>query len=412
MRLLFAAGSVAAVGLFIAGPRLGEAMKNPALPDLVPLYAVYLLFFISSEAAVQVFIARGLLRTAVLMEVSEAAGRAALLVVPVFLTGSLRALVAAVAAFAVLRFLAFSLVLRRSFPPSPPGEVHGGFVREQLRYGIPLALTQIVSLLGGVFDRAIIALSFGPEQYAIYAVGAIELPLDTILQGSVANVVRATVPALARDGKREEIVRILRAAIRKLSLVVIPVFGGMLTFSREIILVAFTARYTASVDIFRIYLFLLPLQVLILSPLPQSFGRTRINLWVAVVGVLTKATLSILFLRLIGYRGPAVATVLTAYVTSGVFFWFVLQLLNTRPADLLPLGALFRVGFCALAAAAAAKGAACLIGPLLPGLVVGGTIYGLTFAGLALSCGIVEDEDKALAMRLLSRLMVWRDVGG
>jgi hypothetical protein len=65
-----------------------------------------------------------------------------------------------------------------------------------------------------------------------------------------------------------------------------------------------------------------------------------------------------------------------------------------------------------LAAAAAAKGAAYLIGPLLPGLVVGGTIYGLTFAGLALSCGIVEDEDKALAMRLLSRLMVWRDVSG
>ncbi len=44
---------------------------------------------------------------------------------------------------------------------------------------------------------------------AIYSVGALEIPLDVIFQGSVANVLRASLPALVRDGNRREIVRVI-----------------------------------------------------------------------------------------------------------------------------------------------------------------------------------------------------------
>ncbi len=403
--LMLASGSVAASGVWLAAPWLARAMKNPELAELVPLYWPYILFYIASDSVIHVLIAHDRYKRAVVTEMLEAALRAAILLLPPLLTGSVRALVIGVSAYAFLRFVGFWLVVRPR-PRWPPRDAWAGpaGAAPQIAYGIPLALSTLVTLFGWILDKAIIAFSLGPERFATYAVGAIELPLDTILQGSVANVLRASLPPLARDGKLDEMARLLKAAVRKLSLMIFPAFAFMVVFSHDIIVLAFTPKYVDSVNVFRLYLLLVPLQALVLSPVPQAFGLTRINLAISAGSVPLKAGLSYLLLQTLGYYGPAVATVITAWVMGATYFLVMMRLLRRGPAALLPLGRMAATAAVALGAAGVSYWVHEQLAYGLPSLALCSVLYGgLVVAGFHFA-GLLDDEDRALVGKLLGIL--------
>jgi O-antigen/teichoic acid export membrane protein len=394
--MLFGTGLLSALGLWLAAPSIARAMNNPALVTLIPLYCPYVLFFVASEAVIHILISHDHYRRAVVLEAVEAMVRAAILLVPLVLTGSVRTLVLSVSVYAVLRFVAFTSLVRPR--PALPGSAAWGqsFLREQLAYGIPLAMSLLVTLLGNLLDKAIIAVSFGPKQYAIYSVGAIELPLDTIFQASVAAVLRATLPALARDGQTAEIARLLRAAVRKLSLIVLPAFVFMLAFSHDFVVLVFTPKYAESVQIFRLYLLLVPLHSVVLSPVPQAFGLTRINFYISLAGVVVKLVLSFVLLRTLGYYGPAAATVAANYFCALVYFLVILRLLRRSAATLLPWWTMAQV---LLVAAAVAVPVHALVGWLgwgLAGFVLGGLLFTAGFLAASRLLRLLRPEDERM----------------
>jgi O-antigen/teichoic acid export membrane protein len=393
---LFATGFLSAGLLRLAAPWIARAMNNPALDDLIPAYCPYVLFYVASEAAVHILISQDAYRRAVLLEAVEAVVRAAILLIPLFLTGSVRTLVLSVSAYALLRFVGFSAVVRPR--PALPGSSAWGptFLREQLAYGIPLALSMLVGLLGNLLDKAIIALSFGPEQYAIYSVGAIELPLDVIFQASVANVLRATLPALARDGQLDEIARVLRAAVRKLSLIVLPAFVFMLAFSYDFVVLVFTPKYVESVQVFRLYLLLVPLHSVVLSPVPQAFGLTRINLYISLSGVVVKAALSYILVKTIGYYGPAAATVVANYFSAVVYFAVMLRLLRRSARAVFPWGAMLKILLTATAVALPVHALTAWLGWGLVGFLLGGVLFALAFLVLSRALHLLQPQDEEM----------------
>jgi O-antigen/teichoic acid export membrane protein len=395
--------------IFGAAASLARWMHNDSLSGLLPIYSLYVVFFLGAEATVPVLINRDRYQSVVMLEGAEAVVRVSLLLVPMLLFGSLRSLAVALAVYGFLRFVAFAGLLHRDFRRLERADAGRTFVVAQMGYGLPLAATRLVSLLGGVIDRAIVALWFGAEQYAIYSVGAVELPMDVILQGSIADVIRATAPPLVRDGRHDEIARILREAVRKASIVIFPVFLFMLVFSADIILTVFTARYKESVRVFQIYLFLVPLQVLFLSAIPQAFGRTKINFAVGTAGAVAKIVLSFVLLSMVGFYGPALATVAANWISSLIYIVVVTHLLRAPVGAILPFGALARVAGCA--------GGAALVAHLLyrytpgglVGLIVAGLVFGLLYVSSVLLAGVITPEERRLARRLAAR--VWPGLG-
>jgi O-antigen/teichoic acid export membrane protein len=278
------------------------------------------------------------------------------------------------------------------------------FIKEQLAYSLPMCMTSIVGLVAGMLDRMMIASSFSPADYATYAVGALEIPLDVIFQAAVANVLRASMPALVREGRLDEIVRLVRESVRKLSILVLPSFVFLLGYSYEFITLLFTKNYEGSVAVFRIYLFLLPLHMFILSPIPQAFGKTKANLYIVGTVTAVHVVLSWVLLKWLGYLGPAVSMVATQYLQSFLYMMIGLRLLQSSVAAMTPL-----IGFARVVAAA---GASVLISRLLfsgaqiglPGLAAAAAIFTVSYAVLSVVFGVFQSQDKALALRWMARL--------
>jgi O-antigen/teichoic acid export membrane protein len=401
--ILLASGVLAAGALALAAPLLAARMHNAQLGELLPAYGLYVGLYIAGEHFMHVMISQNRYRMAVGLEVAETSFRVAALTVLLLLGYALHALVMALVLYAALRLAGRSYWLWTGADSVRGSSWRQRFASAQLAYSLPLAASACVGLIGGLLDKAIVALVFLPADYAIYSVGALEIPLDTIFQGSVANVLRASLPSLIRERRIDEVVRIWRDSVRKLALIMIPSFVFFTCFADSLITTLFTRHYEASVQIFRIYLLVLPLYMFILNATPQVFGKTRLNLYVAGASVASNVVLSLILLPLIGILGPATAFVVSSYLTSALYFVVTRRLLETPSIELLPLKSMGRT----LLASGLAIVPAAVVSALLPepwSLLAGAAVFGLAYLPAGFVTRAFHPADIEMARSWLRRL--------
>lgn len=403
--MLFLTGVAATLVVAVASPALAARMDDPALRHLLPVYACYIGMYIAGEHFIPVLISQNRYLPAMSVELGETVFRVVALVALLSLGFGLKAVVMLFVVYAALRFLGRTFWLCRGRYSMLRASRTAAFARTQLAYSLPLAATMGVGVIGAMLDRAIVAVAFTPTMYAIYSIGALEIPLDSIFQASVLNVLRASLPALVSEGRIDQIVRIWRDSVRKLALIVIPCFIFLQFFAERFITTLFTLRYEQSVHVFRIYLFLLPLHALVLSVVPQVFGRTRLNLYVVAVGVASNVALSFVLLRTFGILGPAIALVFSNYLISALYFAVTMRLLKAGPGRLLPVVALGRTVLAAVASAAPALWLAGAVRSGLLSLALGGLAFSLAYVLSGYLLGVFTESEFRMARSWIKRVL-------
>lgn len=403
--LLAAAGALATAVIFFGAPQIAKSLNNPQMAWLLSIYSLSIFFLIASEHSIAFLIAQDHYRLAVGFEVGETIIRVALLLVPLWLGFGFTGLVVAIVIYAVLRFVVRTIFMFRTGGLRFGGWSKSTFAGEQLNYSLPIFISSIAGLLGGVFNRGIVAAAFTPAHYALYAVGNLPFPFASIFQASVGNVLRASLPPLVRDGQLTEVVRIMREGSRKLSIVVLPSFIFLYGFSQEFITLLFTTRYEESVPIFRIYLWEVPLHLLLLSPIPQIFGKTKVNLYIILCSTAMLIALSYLLLKGVGFYGPAIAAVTSQYFAVVIYIAVVLRLTKSRLLQLLPVPEMLRVILASGVALVAGHFTKTLTPSPLWNLIIAGATYSLVFLIVAALIRVFNEADIKLMRRWGGKLI-------
>lgn len=406
--LLLASGVLASMVMYFGAGRFAASLNNPSIRGLLQLYAISLALTIGSEHCLHFMISQNRYTLAVLFEVLETFVRVLTLLAPLWLGYGFRGLVAGVVIYAALRF-----TVRNAYLFSRSGFDFTGWRRltfplQQLKYSMPAVLASLSGLIGNTFNRAILATSFTPTQYAIYAVGSLEIPLDVIFQASVANVLRASLPPLVRDGNLAEVVRILREAARKLSIIVLPSFIFLLGHSAQFILLLFTSAYAESTEVFRIYLWLIPLHMLVLSTVPHVFGKPRLNFYITLAATALLLMLSYGLLKSIGFYGPAIALVASQYIQAIAYLVIVKKLTRSTYRQLLPIRHIVLVCLAALLGAFASTLVDHLTRWPLANLVLAGVVFSVVFFLAAIPMGVFSRADMHLMKRWAVKLIPFK----
>jgi O-antigen/teichoic acid export membrane protein len=403
--LLLIGGVIAGAAIYLGAAPLARLMNNAGAAPLLAIYGVSVGFVVASEHSLSFLIAQNRYGLAVMFEIGEALLRLILLLVPLWLGWGLAGLVIFIVIYSVVRFTVRSayLFLRSGVSFS---WLHGNwFVGQQLSYSAPIAVMALVTMMGNTFNRGILAASFTPADYAVYAVGNVVLPFATIFQSAVANVLRAELPVLVRDGQLVEVVRIIRESVRKLSIIVLPAFVFLLAHSQEFITVLFTNSYARSVSVFRIVVWELPLDMLILSAIPQICGKTRVNMYVNIAASVFLIVSSYGLIRGIGFYGAPLAGIATQYFTVVLYLIVVLRLMQTTLWRLLPFPQILRV--------LAVSAVAALVSLLLPSvsshrlvdLSIAAVVYGIVFLVVAVPVRVFTSDDRRLLRRWLRKVL-------
>jgi O-antigen/teichoic acid export membrane protein len=192
-----------------------------------------------------------------------------------------------------------------------------------LKFGVPLALTGLAGMLAFQFDRLVVSRDFSAALYAVYSVGAVELPISVLVQQAVNSTL---MPALTRHylaGDVAGMAALWRRAVRRTSLVLLPTFVFFMLTAPAAVRLLYGASYAESAVMFRIYLFLVPLRVATYGIITQAIGRTKINLIGSFVFLGSNAVLVLALVGPMGLPGPAVATVAA---TIGLAAYYLIRL--------------------------------------------------------------------------------------
>jgi O-antigen/teichoic acid export membrane protein len=407
--LLLISGVIGSAAIYFAAAPLAHLMNNPQMAGLLALGAVSVGLVIASEQSISFLIAQDRYQLAVAFEVGEAVLRVILLLTPLWLGYGLPGLVVAGVCYALLRFLVRSVFLFTRSGLNYANWTKSSFIGEQLAYSMPVAMIALVGMLGNTFNRGIVAATVTPAMYAVFAVGNVVFPFATIFQSSVANVLRAELPPLARDGRLEEMVRIVRESVRKLSIIMLPPFVFLLAHSYLFITTLFTHTYAESVGIFRIAVWELPLDTLILSAIPQVFGKTRMNMYINFAATAVLLVSSFTLIKAFGFYGAVIAGVGTQYFSSSLFLFVVLRLTQSTLPRLLPLVGMLKVVGAAIVAALVSKLGADLAPWGIVNLAIAGLIFVAVFVVVAALLGVFTSDDRRLLRRWLAKFLPIRE---
>lgn len=280
-------------------------------------------------------------------------------------------------------------------------------LRRQFAYALPLAVAGIVGLLAYQTDRMIISLSFSPAVFAVYVVGAVEVPLVSMIGSNINSVLMPRISELHSNGETSAIVTLYREAVRKTAVLVLPLFGYLMMLSAEFILFLYP-EYIESVSIFRVYLLLLPLRVASYGLILQAVGRSRELLRGSVYYLIFNAATSLWLVHLVGLSGPAWGTLVSTVILAAWYIRRSAASIGATAGDLLPWAVVGALLACSVAAGGLARGIVHILslsGPVA--LVAAAVVFvPLYYAAGRLTGGITNADTtrlRAWVLRALGR---------
>lgn len=277
------------------------------------------------------------------------------------------------------------------------GRLTPGLPRLFLAYSIPLGANEVLRITSSWLDKTLVSASFDPETFAVYANGAMEIPLVGILLASVTSVLMPEFSRLRHEGERDPILALWRRAILRTGLLLLPIFIVSFVLAREIMIVVFSERYAASAAPFRVYLLLLPLRAAAYTPILLALGRSRAVLVGALGDLVLALALALALIPRLGYLGPAVATVIATYAQVLFLLSVAARALEVPLRALFPWSGLSRILLAALLPALPV--ALLLLAPLAPAarLALGLPIYGALFLAVTRTRILPREEREFLA---------------
>jgi O-antigen/teichoic acid export membrane protein len=200
-----------------------------------------------------------------------------------------------------------------------PGKLHRpsrDLLWAMVKYSVPLGFATVLGSLSLQLSSVVVSAMCSPAEFAVYSVGAFELPLVGIVTGSITTVILADMARLCHEGRKDEALSLFRTAAVRSAAILLPAMVFFLIMADPFIEGLYSNKYQGSIAPFRLYLLILPMRIVTYGAALMALGLTRVVLFRSVIDLLLNAALCTVFVWLWGYLGAVIALVLTLYVWS------------------------------------------------------------------------------------------------
>ena len=279
------------------------------------------------------------------------------------------------------------------------------FVR-QLAYSLPYAVAGFIMATLTDLHSYAVSKRFGASEFAVYAVGCLQLPLTAILTEATGPLLIRQVNVLEQEGRREEIARLILAAGRKLAFVFFPLAGCLIVVGREFLTLLFTEQYLSSYPVFVLNLLLIPLGSLLLEPISRAYPERQVSMLKIRLGLV--GLLVLLLYPAMSWLGPIGAmmvVVVVALLERIVLARFWLGILGWPKIDSRLLADTGKLALSAVLAGIAAELFRQSLGEVKPLLVLCccSAVYGIVYCAVCFGLGILTSEEKGMIQAGIER---------
>jgi O-antigen/teichoic acid export membrane protein len=213
---------------------------------------------------------------------------------------------------------------------------------EMVKFAIPLGIASIFGTLAIQIAGIIVSFLTSPEEYAIYANGAKEVPFIGIVTGSISVVILADMAKKIEEGELTTALELFRKAAAISASFLFPIMIILMIFSESFIDILYSSRYKESVLPFRIYLLMIPIRIAYYGSAFIALGRTKLVLYRSFIDLCLTVIFCYFFVLWFGAYGAALGLVLTMFFWTVPFNLYSLsKCFMCKPANILPFGSLY-----------------------------------------------------------------------
>jgi O-antigen/teichoic acid export membrane protein len=329
--LMFASGIIIWLGLYLfSGVIATSYFHQPELGRYLSIIAWWVPCFLSYSIFIPLLLSSGREEFSSGVSLAGSLARNLGVVIVYILTGRLdMALWYLVLLGAAQCVYMITYCFRRGLLHKP--SLNRELIRQQLRHAIPLSLSKLTGNWAKNLDRLLISFFLPADQFAIYSIGATGLPFINSITYSMNNVLLPRYVTLLTEGRLAEFRRLWHKATIGVARIIFPLFVFLFVMADLLIRWLYSARYGASVGIFRIYLLSLPLYFTGYGVVLRAVDRTDLILKYTLFFVSANLVISLILFKCLGMAGPALSTVACNY---GIVVGYVLTICRTTGLSL------------------------------------------------------------------------------
>lgn len=321
INIAFGLSVIFALLLLILRNAIATWFNNPALSYLLVIYAVYPIFMFSSSLFNYFMLGLSKAGSAAKFTLFSVFCDAILILGVAFWTKNLTFITIAVVASAFLQWLYTRMALR-GLPRLQ--KMPKGFLKTQFAYALPLGISSMIGMLSVQLDKLVISSFFDPAAFAVFSIGAMELPFVSIFTNSVNSVL---LPTMSSQADIPDMATRYKAAVRKNALIIFPLAALFFLFAEPIFYILYGSKYLAAVPYFKVYLLILPLRIATFGIIFMALGKTKQVMLNSIFTLTANLILNIILVRQIGMMGAAIATVIVTWLSVGLYLlWMKTQL--------------------------------------------------------------------------------------
>jgi O-antigen/teichoic acid export membrane protein len=218
------------------------------------------------------------------------------------------------------------------------------FFKEQLAYALPYGAVGMMWVIQKDLDNYFVSHSLGPKDFAIYAVGWVDVPLLTLALESVVSVMIVRISSLQKEDRKADIRYITASATNQLAAIQFPLFAMLFVAGHDLIVLLYTRNYEQSANIFLVSLVLLLLGVFLLDPIIRAYKEVRNFLLVIRIGIFIALFCTLgPAIRHFGMMGAAVSTVTWQVIERILIAWCAVRAVDASAHDIRLYDDLFKV---------------------------------------------------------------------
>ncbi|MEJ8801526.1 oligosaccharide flippase family protein [Pontibacter sp. H249] len=211
--------------------------------------------------------------------------------------------------------------------------------KEILKYSFPLVLASLAGMAIKAADQFYISKYFGPEVFAEFANGFIELPFVGMVTGATSMILMPIFSKLIHDkSSTQNIISLWRNALLKSVYIIYPMVLFFISHAKEVVSILYSASYKDSAIYFQIAMVLNFFNIILFAPLLLAMGKTKF--YFTLHAILAIATWCLGYIIIGVFNSPiaiAILSVSLAIIKVIIFMKYIANIFEIALLDLVPI---------------------------------------------------------------------------
>lgn len=204
-----------------------------------------------------------------------------------------------------------------------------------------IGINEITGIVARWLDKIFLLYLLSSANFAIFFNGAFEIPLFGILISSIENIMLTNMSADILNKQAAK--NIFKESFKILSIIAFPLFFFLLTMHSEAFDIIFKNKYNASIPVFLISIFIIPIRITHYGVILQCYGQSKKITFGALMDIGLSLLLMFILYPLMGTRGVALAIVISTYLQAGYYLWQSAVIMQVKINVLIPYSFLLKL---------------------------------------------------------------------